>query len=179
MVKKYIITGGPGTGKSSIILALEKKGEYVVPEAAADFIKLQQARGIKTPWIDPDFQQNIMNLQIQRELRIPQDIEKVFIDRGIPDGLAYLNPQSELAKEILEETKDNRYTKIFLIEELEETKKDNIRREDKEKALFLRKKIEQIYTSLGYEIVIIPLDDLDSRVEEILKHIDNSKPEYI
>lgn len=49
MVKKYVITGGPGTGKSSIILALEKKGEHIVHEAAEDFIKLQQARGIKEP----------------------------------------------------------------------------------------------------------------------------------
>ncbi|MEA3514516.1 MAG: AAA family ATPase [Nanoarchaeota archaeon] len=34
-----MLTGGSGSGKSSIILALEQQGEFVIREAAEDYIK--------------------------------------------------------------------------------------------------------------------------------------------
>ena len=49
MIRKFVLTGGPGSGKSSIILELERRGEYVVREAAEDVIRLEQAKGIKNP----------------------------------------------------------------------------------------------------------------------------------
>lgn len=172
MVKKYVITGGPGTGKSSIILALEKRGEHVIHEAAADYIRLQQAKGIAEPWLDEDFQKHILKLQVQREARIPHYAERVFIDRGFPDGMAYLEENSPTYKEILGAMNENSYEKVFLIEELSEFKSDEIRRESPEEALSLRKKLEQIYASLGCELIIIPLADVDSRVNLILRYID-------
>ena len=45
-MKKYILTGGPGSGKSSILLGLEQQGETIIREAAEDYIKHQQAQGI-------------------------------------------------------------------------------------------------------------------------------------
>ena len=43
--KKYVLSGGPGSGKSSILLGLEQLGEYIVREAAEDYIKYKQAQG--------------------------------------------------------------------------------------------------------------------------------------
>ena len=51
-MKKYILTGGPGTGKSTLILALEQEGYATVPEAAEAYIKYRQAMGKPDPWTE-------------------------------------------------------------------------------------------------------------------------------
>ena len=91
MARKYVLTGGPGSGKSSIILALEYRGEAVMREVAGDFINLQQAMGIPEPWKDPKFQDRIRNWQVTREMDADKIAKngRVFLDRGVLDGLAY------------------------------------------------------------------------------------------
>ena len=43
MVKKYVLTGGPGAGKTSLVTYLEILGEVTIREAAEDFIREQKA----------------------------------------------------------------------------------------------------------------------------------------
>lgn len=168
-MKKYILTGGPGTGKSAIILALERQGEYIIKEAAEDHIKLRQAQGQPQPWTEPDFQDQILDLQIQREERIPKEAQRVFIDRGAPDGLAYAQPGTEIYKRLLQEAQTRRYEKVFLIETLGATEKTEVRRENHEEAIKLGLKLEQIYKSLGYEVIRIPVGTVEERLEKILQ----------
>ena len=42
-----LIYGENGSGKSSILLELERRGEYIIREAAEDVIKRQQSKGIE------------------------------------------------------------------------------------------------------------------------------------
>lgn len=168
-MKKYILTGGPGTGKSTLILALEKQGEHIIKEAAEDHIKLRQAQGQPEPWTEPDFQDEILDLQIQREQRIPKEAERVFIDRGATDGLAYAQPGTEIYKRLLQEAKTRKYEKVFLIETLGTTEKTEVRRENHEEAVKLAQKLEQIYKYLGYEVIRIPVGTVQERLEKILK----------
>jgi predicted ATPase len=49
-MKRYIVTGAPGAGKTAIIRQLELEGFSVVEEAATDVIALWQAEGIAEPW---------------------------------------------------------------------------------------------------------------------------------
>jgi len=87
MTKLYVLTGGPSAGKSSILLGLEYlRKETVVREAAEDVIKLHQSLGNPRPWELGDFQDRILQLQLQRENSLP-NIERVFLDRGTLDGL--------------------------------------------------------------------------------------------
>ena len=166
MTKKYILTGGPGSGKSSILLELEARGEHIIREASEDVIKRYQSRGIKKPWEKPDFQKEILKLQIQRESRIDKNIERVFVDRGIPDGLAYAKQGTDTYAEIRGEIRH--YDGIFLIENLGQTETNEIRREDQEEALELELKLKEIYLSEGYSIMKIPVDSVEDRANLIL-----------
>ena len=170
MTKKYILTGGPGSGKSSILLALEQQGEYIVKEAAEDVIKLEQAYGIEEPWKDPDFQRKILRLQVRRENQIPNSLERVFIDRGILDGLAYTKPGTEISKEIQREAKA--YTGVFLIENLGEIKQTKVRREDQTEALELERKFIEIYTTAGYVVTNISNNHKTRREEQVKEKVD-------
>lgn len=172
MAAKYVLTGGPGVGKSSIILALEQKGYTVVREAAEDWIKLQQAKGIKEPWFKPDFQDQILKLQKAREYKTRKARNKVFIDRGTLDGLAYYQkdgkePSEMMKTEIQRLKRYKRYTKVFLIENLGSCETNEVRRENLEEAIKLEKLQEQNYKQLGYEVIRIPSGRVEKRVELI------------
>jgi predicted ATPase len=65
-MKRYVLTGAPGAGKTSVLRALEELGFPVVEEAATDVIAAEQQRGIEEPWEDDGFIDKIVTLQRQR-----------------------------------------------------------------------------------------------------------------
>lgn len=172
MTQKYVLTGGPGSGKSSIILALEMQEEYVIREAAEDYIRLRQAQGQPQPWTEADFQDRILDIQMQREARIPLDAERVFIDRGLADGLAYAKEGTATYKRIKAETEKARYEKIFIIEPLEYTERTEVRRENHDEALRLGEKLNEVCKKLGYEPIRISSGTLEARVHDIRMEIE-------
>lgn len=102
-MKRHIVTGAPGAGKTAIIRQLELDGFSVVEEAATDIIALWQAKGIAEPWTRPEFIDNIVSLQRIRELRFASvtDVAQ-FHDRSVvctaalADYLGFPKPQSLL-----------------------------------------------------------------------------------
>jgi len=66
-MRRYVLTGAPGAGKTSVLRALLDLGFAVVEEAATDVIASEQARGVDEPWRDADFIDKIVALQRQRE----------------------------------------------------------------------------------------------------------------
>lgn len=173
MTKRYVLTGGPGSGKTSIILALEAKGEYVIREAAEDVIRLEQAKGNKEPWKDPNFQYSILKLQMQREdMQLPKNAKRIFIDRGYHDGLAY-EPEHTWVHSLLNESaKPGMYDQIFMIDPIPGTYKTAVRREDMDEALKLFGKIEQVYREHGYKPRHIQHAPLEKRVDTILRLVE-------
>jgi predicted ATPase len=65
-MKRYILTGAPGAGKTAILRHLELDGYGVVEEAATDIIALEQAHGVVEPWSHASFIDAIVNLQRAR-----------------------------------------------------------------------------------------------------------------
>ena len=54
-MRRFIITGAPGSGKTAIIRQLELDGFSVVEEAATDVIAAAQTQGTIQPWTHPSF----------------------------------------------------------------------------------------------------------------------------
>ncbi len=52
-MKRFILTGAPGAGKTSILRALAAAGHPVVEEAATDVMAGRLALGDADPWADP------------------------------------------------------------------------------------------------------------------------------
>src|SRR6516164_9345816 len=68
-MKRYILTGTPGAGKTAILRQLERDGFGVVEEAATDVIALAQACGVPEPWMHVSFIDTVAGLQRERRLR--------------------------------------------------------------------------------------------------------------
>ena len=87
----YVITGGPGTGKTSLIEELKIVGYQTVKEVARDIIKEQQQQGGDAlPWKDTVLYTSMMlERSVESYLAHKENEGILFFDRGIPDTLAY------------------------------------------------------------------------------------------
>ena len=68
-MRRFIITGAPGAGKTAIIRQLELDRFSVVEEAATDVIAAAPAHGTVEPWRHPSFNDAIAHLQRNRRIR--------------------------------------------------------------------------------------------------------------
>ncbi len=66
-MKRYVLTGAPGAGKTSILRLLRQRGYCVVGEAATDVISSEQKRGMAEPWRAGGFIEKIVELQRRRQ----------------------------------------------------------------------------------------------------------------
>src|SRR5258708_24204287 len=81
-MRRFIITGAPGAGKTAIIRQLELDGFSVVEEAATDVIAAAQARGSIQPWTQAPFIEVVAKLQKDRQIRASYQPDEIqFHDR--------------------------------------------------------------------------------------------------
>jgi predicted ATPase len=79
-VRRYVLTGAPGAGKTTLIDALRERGHAVVAEAATDVIARRRAAGHREPWRDDGFLDEIVEEQLSRERAATGEV--IFFDRS-------------------------------------------------------------------------------------------------
>jgi predicted ATPase len=83
MIRRYVLTGAPGAGKTVLGHALRERGYAVVAEAATEVISDEQARGIDEPWQRDEFLDTVVRLQRRRQVEpIPGQIGVQVYDRS-------------------------------------------------------------------------------------------------
>ncbi len=171
----YVITGGPGFGKTELINELRKSGYLCSGEFARDLIEKQiRERGDILPWKNPKlFQQKILNQRIAFYDSVPGN-SFAFADRGIPDQLAFASYKGFREPETLKQCAINyRYADfVFFTPPWPEIfSNDAIRTESFEEAVSIHQHIAETYSSLNYQEINIPLVPVKQRVEFILQTI--------
>jgi predicted ATPase len=180
MICKYVLTGGPSSGKTTTILELRKKGFLIVEESARQVIEKQKAAGenIERTAENTDARQTkILELQLKKERETEEKALKenkdiIFLDRGIPDGIAYYHLVGiEPNTKVLEESKKEKtnYCTIFFLEMLP-YQKDEIR-ETKEVADKAHRLVYEAYKNLGYKVIKVPVMSVEERVKFIQKFL--------
>lgn len=170
---RVVITGGPCTGKTSLINTLPLCSFTIYNEVAREVIKQQLALGSnKVPWDNvTEFSKLVLADQIS-DFKNASNGVSVF-DRGIPDILAYITHGNQAIFPDLETALQNHiYDKVFILtpaEEIYET--DEERRESFENAVLIHKQLVAAYQSLGYTPIEIPLLPLDKRTELLIRLI--------
>lgn len=167
-----MVTGGPSSGKTTILKKLRKLGYITYPEAARTLIDKEKEKDKKIKEIRKDeaeFQKKVLKAKIKIEKSAPRD-KIVFFDRAIPDSIAYYQVCGLDPKEVFKSCKRKIYQKIFFLERLP-IKKDYARTENSKTVKELNRLLKEGYKSLGYKIIDIPVALVEERVQKILKEI--------
>ncbi len=160
----YVISGAPGTGKTSVLIKLRLTGYQVIEEAARK-IK-QQHTNINL------IQKYIFEIQKHQLTTAKEKKGTIISDRGLGDTIAYSKfYQQQTPEKIIEFAKKHRYTQVFLMDLLKEYTTDVVRKETPEQQREIQELIKQTYEELGYDLVKVPLMSVIERVEFIKKTI--------
>jgi predicted ATPase len=173
-MRRFILTGAPGSGKTAIIRQLELDGFSIVEEAATDIMALEQARGVAEPWTHASFIDSITELQRRRQLRASRETDEVqFHDRSVICTAAlavYLGYRfsDTLSRELKRVATEAIYQKrVFLIQNLRFITPTEARRISFEESLRFERVHEEIYRNFGVELVSIAPGSLLDRADAI------------
>lgn len=169
----YVITGGPSTGKTTVINMLQERGYNTTIEHARHYIDTMRTEGETVEEIRNNkrkFQLGVLDMQIEQEESIkPKDV--VFLDRAIPDALAYYRFLKLEVDDILAKAIQNvHYKKIFILDRLPLIN-DYARLENEKDQIKIHRLITEVYETLGFPIVFVPVLPPNKRVEYILNNI--------
>ena len=177
-MKRYILTGTPGCGKTSIVRALELAGHLVVEEAATDIIALRNAQGITEPHTQASFIDDITNLQKQRQLRVAGWESGIqFYDRSPLCTYALSRwldiPISKTLADEMERIRAERtyQPQVFFIENLGFCEPTQARRISFEDSINFEKVHQETYHEFGYECIRVAPQELAGRVEQIERYV--------
>jgi len=97
----------------------------------------------------------------------------VFIDRGLPDVLAYMHYIGDAYPAAFDQAcHDHKYHKIFLLPPWREIyQSDNERYENYEQAKLIHEHLVETYSKYGYELLEVPKDTVENRVAFILERL--------
>lgn len=160
-----VLTGGPCSGKSTLLTELQKKGFRIVPESARAVVDQEMASGKTLHQVRSDkaaFQYKVTARQIKTESELPFD-EMLFLDRALPDSIAYHSLHGLGPEKISKLCARGLYQRVFLLELLP-FQKEAIRTEDPLTAARLHELIREAYTDLGYLVISVPVMSAKDRL---------------
>ena len=173
-MRNYIISGGPCSGKTSIIEALRKQNFICFDEIARQVISEEQDKNSHyLPWINNLAFSELVLTRMLDDIKTSKTYQTCFFDRGIPDLVGYMQYyKNEIPQYFIEHMKNASYHhQVFFLEpwyEIYET--DQERTETFEESIKISHSLKTTYKQYGFEIIILKKTSVKHRIELIKKH---------
>ena len=173
-MRRFILTGAPGAGKTAILRRLEILDHRVVEEAATDVIALATAEGRTEPHRSPGFIDDILALQRLRQTRA--DLiggEPIVFDRSpictwaLAEFLGY--PPSQALRDEADRILRERVfaDRVFFVENQGFVAPTDARRITFEDSLAFERVHRETYGRFGFDLVAIPRGPLAERAARV------------
>jgi len=169
----FVLTGGPGSGKTTLIEALRARGFATTDEAGRGVIREEaEAGGDALPWLD---RERFAERMFEWELRSYREAERsngpVFFDRGLPDTIGYLRLEGlEVPSWMEEEAWRLRYNdRVFIAPPWPEIYgRDEERRQSWDVAVRTYEVMVETYGDFGYSLVELPKIGVEARADFVI-----------
>ena len=170
----YVVTGGPSTGKSTLLSALSALGHKTIPEAARIMIDEAAEKGIAVAELRADekrFQYEVVQLKARTEAAL-EPRRLTFLDRGMHDTIAYLRSYGYATEEWIKKlAEQSNYKGVFLLEPLPVYTADYARTESDEFTKQLHELLYNAYAEQGMEPICVPPLSVQDRVDFVLNRM--------
>jgi predicted ATPase len=173
----YVLSGGPGSGKTTVLSELSRRGYRCVPEVARLIIQEQmQTGGVALPWKDTRRYAEIMlERSISTFLQNAAIPETAFCDRGIPDTLGYMRLIGLEDLHAAAASRSYQYARTVFVappwHAIYVTDKE--RKQSFAEAIKTYDLMMRVYAELGYQIMELPLCAAEERADLVLQNLGN------
>lgn len=172
----YTITGGPGSGKTTLINELKKRGYRCAREVARQIIQEQTIIGEEgVPWKDLKlFKELLLDRSIETYKAAFENREVTFFDRDVLELISYDRyTQTESSLELKEAVIHLTYNKkVFLAPPWKAIYcNDDERRQTYEESLEIYQHIAHVYREYGREVIELPKTSVVSRADFVISHL--------
>lgn len=171
---RYVITGGLGVGKSSVLSFLEPKYETVAEPARELISEHRETTGEATLDHRPElFVELLISRSIEHHAAASPSAVSVF-DRGVPDCVAYAMASEVDIGPALDAASRYRYeSPVFVASPWEEIYvTDDMRRATFAQAEDFYAYVVEAYERLGYQMIELPRTSVEERATFIIDHIE-------
>lgn len=169
--KWFVVTGGPSSGKTSVLAELAKYGYKTIPEAARSVIDEAIANGQSVEELRAD-EKNFQELVTQRKAEIEAVLdpnETIFFDRGMHDTLAYLEAYDfEIEAWVKELLRSSTYAQVFLLDPLPRYVDDYARTENADFTAKVHSLLLKAYEAYGMKPLSVKVASPSERAQCII-----------
>ncbi|XMO86724.1 ATP-binding protein [Algibacter sp. AS12] len=174
--KKIVITGGPGTGKSTLVNALIQQGHICLEEISRQVTLDAKKNGVDQLFLTNPLLFSELLLQGRQQQYLEADLYKnktVFFDRGVHDVLAYMDFIGDTYPDNFVQTcKKATYNLVFILKPWEAIyTSDNERYETFDQAQKIHDHLVNTYKSFNYKLIDVPFGTVKERTDFILKTV--------
>lgn len=175
-MKKIIITGGPHTGKTTLLEGLrsELPNVYFIDEPAELLIGEERNKTAENPGYEgiypwnryPEFAKLVMQKSIELEQAIPSDAEIAILDRSIVDNIGYARAYGweNLIPEVMRLARAANYSSALFCDFVGEYSQTAVRSESESQARLTHAYLLGAYKQVGVDVVHVPALPIKERL---------------
>lgn len=173
----FVITGGPGSGKTTLIRELVKSYTVKAESGRAVIQEQLEIAGQALPWINPlAFAEQMLAKDLCSYNEANNQQSTVIFDRGIPDICGYLiTINREIPQPIKKAAESYLYNKnVFIAPYWPEIfEQDAERKQTLAEAKLTYEVMKEVYGQLGYALIQLPKAPIIERIDFMRNYLEN------